>query len=210
MNLKEAFRYQNFLDRLLTQTNAALSIQANLLKTTRVHKRSEARSEAANKTEEIDEGELIHPDMAIKMAVKIIDEREALSRAIDAAKSTLSSGSFDMDAAIEGNKCRQTVARQISIALRSKASKKVERGTDYTFNSDGNQVPYYYDIEVSTKERFDRAKFKNIMKELLAEADKVSTQIDEAVVTTQVNYTAPWDVNFSFEDVFATFVSQSQ
>ena len=194
MNLKEAFRYQNFLDRLLNQTMATMSIQDNLLEVSKVHRRSKAISSAEDETEVAEVTELVVPDTAISLA---------LSKAIGVAKGNLAGGIGDMDAAIEANKCRQSVAEKIRSMLRIKSGKKVERGTGYTFNGEGNQVPYIYDVEVTTTERFDRAKLKATMQDLLSEADKVSAQIDEAVVNTKVDYKAPWDVNASFEDILS-------
>ena len=195
MNLKEAFRYQNFLDRLLNQTMATMSIQDNLLEVSKVHRRSKAISSAEDETEVAEVTELVVPDTAISLALSIVKEKDALTKA--------TGGIGDMDAAIEANKCRQSVTEKIRSMLRIKSGKKVERGTGYTFNGEGNQVPYIYDVEVTTTERFDRAKLKATMQDLLSEADKVSAQIDEAVVNTKVDYKAPWDVNASFEDILS-------
>ena len=203
MNLKEAFRYQNFLDRLLNQTMATMSIQDNLLEVSKVHRRSKAIASAEDETEVAEVTELVVPDTAISLALSIEKEKDALTTAIGVAKGNLAGGIGDMDAAIEANKCRQSVAETIRNMLRIKSGKKVERGTGYTFNGEGNQVPYIYDVEVTTAERFDRAKLKATMQDLLSESDKVSAQIDEAVVNTKVDYKAPWDVNASFEDILS-------
>lgn len=205
MNLKEAFRYQNFLDRLFLQACSAMVDSNNLLEVTKAHRRSKVITGIEDEVETVEVDELIQPEIFIDLALKIISEREKLTKAISAAKQSLSGGLADMDAAIEANKYRQSVADRIRMVLRSKAGKKLERGTGYTFNGEGNQVPYYYDVEVSTKERFDRVKLKEVMQNLLAESDEVSAQIDEAVVNTQVDYKAPWNVNASFEDVIANF-----
>lgn len=203
MNLKEAFRYQNFLDRLLSQALATMSIQDNLMEVSKVHRHSKAISNGEDETEVTEVTGLVEPDVAISLAQSIVKEKAALTQAIDQAKRNLAGGVGDMDAAIEANKCRQSVAERIRAVLRCKSGKKIERGTGYTFNSEGNQVPYIYDVEVTIKERFDRAKLKATMQELLSESDKVSAQIDEAVVNTKVDYKEHWDVNSSFEDIVA-------
>ena len=210
MNLKEAFRYQNFLDRLLNQTMATLSIQDNLLEVSKLHRRGKAIAGGEDETEVAEVPELVAPDAAISLALSIVKEKEALTKAIGVSKGNLAGGVGDMDAAIEANKCRQSVAEKIRSVLRIKSGKRVERGTGYTFNGEGNQVPYIYDVEVTTIERFDRAKLKATMQDLLSEADKVSAQIDEAVVNTKVDYTAPWDVNASFEDILSTFQGKDE
>lgn len=187
---------------------STMSIQDNLLEVSKVHRRSKAIASAEDETEVAEVTELVVPDTAISLALSIVKEKDTLTTAIGVAKGNLAGGIGDMDAAIEANKCRQSVAEKIRNMLRIKSGKKVERGTGYTFNGEGNQVPYIYDVEVTTAERFDRAKLKATMQDLLSEADKVSAQIDEAVVNTKVEYTAPWDVNASFEDILSTIQTE--
>ena len=86
MNLKEAFRYQNFLDRLLNQTMATMSIQDNLLEVSKVHRRSKAISSAEDETEVAEVTELVVPDTAISLALSIVKEKDALTKAIGVAK----------------------------------------------------------------------------------------------------------------------------
>ena len=205
MNLKEAFRYQNLLERLMKEATTALSTQANLLKVTKLHLRSKVKPEAQDETEEADETDLMDPDLVIAFMKRVITEREQLTTAIGLAKRNLHGSVADLDAAVEANKYRQTAANHIKSMLRMRDGKRTERGTSYNFNAEGTQVPYVYNIEVSSEVRFDRAAAKKIMQELLAKADKVSAAIDDAMVNTLVAYDAPWDVNESFEDIIAGF-----
>lgn len=205
MNLKEAFRYQNLLERLMNEATSALSMPANLLKVTKTHLRSKVKPEAENEVEEADETDLVNPDLVIAFMKRVITERERLTTAIGLAKQNLHGSVTDLDAAVEANKYRQTTANRIKSMLCTKDSKRIERGTSYNFNAEGTQVPYVYDIEVSSEVRFDRAAAKKAMQELLAEADKVSAAIDDAMVNTEVSYEAPWDVNESFEDIITVF-----
>ena len=71
MNLKEAFRYQNFLDRLLNQTMATLSIQDNLLEVSKLHRRGKAIAGGEDETEVAEVPELVAPDAAISLALSI-------------------------------------------------------------------------------------------------------------------------------------------
>ena len=45
------------------------------------------------------------------------------------------------------------------------------------------------------------------MRNLIQDADKTSAEIDAAMINTQVEYDAPFDVNDSFEDVMTEFLS---
>ena len=137
----------------------------------------------------------------------LVEEKSKLTTAISRAKATIP---FDLDSAIETNKFRQIVASRIQYMLRFMPAKKVERGTDYKFNVEGNQVQYYYDIEVEYKDAFDREKAKSVMRDMRSTSDKVSAEIDAALINTNVEYEPPFNVNDSFADVMAEFLSRNE
>ena len=72
MNLKEAFRYQNFLDRLLIENNGVLGSQANLLEVTRLHRRNKSNASAEDETETVEVPELIEPEVSLKFGLPVI------------------------------------------------------------------------------------------------------------------------------------------
>jgi len=205
VNLKDAFRYQNVLERLANGAEAAICLTSNTMKVTKTHLRSKVSSDFKDETELIDEADALDPNLVIKFMARVIEEREKLTTAIGEAKRNLHGSIGDLDAAVEANKYRQNAAKRIKAMLGVKASKKIERGTGYTFNAEGTQVPYVYDVEVVSEEQFDRAMAKRMVQKLLAKADEVSAAIDDAVINTMVNYKAPWPVNDSFEDILAAF-----
>ena len=205
MNLKESFRYQNFLGSLLTNAADSLTNMQHCLTTTKTHLRNKANSEAADVTETVDVGEFYKNDDVLRFMLSIIEEREKLTAAIGKAKASVG---FDLDAAAETNKFRQNVSRNINMMLRFKGAKRMERGTDYKFNAEGNQTPYYYDIEVVTSENFDRAKAKAAAQSIVAKADEVSAAIDAALINTRVEYEAPFNGNDSFDDAMAAFLAR--
>ena len=204
MNLKESFRYQNFLGSLLSSAASSLTDVQHCLTTTKTHLRNKANEDAEDVTEQVDIGEFHKNDDVLRFMLYLIDEREKLTTAIGRAKASIG---FDLDAAVETNKFRQTVVRNINLMLRSKVSKRTERGTDYKFNAEGNQTPYYYDIEVVTSENFDRAQAKAAAQSVIAKADEVSAAIDTALINTQVEYAVPFNVNDSFDDAMAAFLA---
>lgn len=205
MNLKESFRYQNYLDGLMSSAGSSITNLEHCLSVTKTHFRSKANSEAEDVTEVVDYGEFYANDDVLKLMLFLIGEREKLTSAIDRAKAGIG---FDIDAAIETNKFRQCVAGRIKMMLHYMASKKTERGSDYAFNVDRNQMQYYYDIEVVSTEAFDRGAAKKTMRDLLAQADKTSAEIDAAMINTVVEYVAPFNVNDSFEDVMEAFLQK--
>lgn len=208
MNLKEAFRYQTFLGSLMTEATAALNNAEVAMNTVRTHLMSKANPDAQDIVEPpATDVPQMEPDMILKFVMRLITERDKLTRAVSKAKAALVESGTDIDADTEANKFRQAAARGTQAMLQMKPSKRIERGTSYKFNAEGVQSPYHYDIDVTTTERFSRKSAKVIRLNLLAEADKTSAGIDSTMITTQVDYEAPWGVNESFEDIFAAFAA---
>ena len=205
MNLKESFRYQSFLENMLGYAGSSLTGREHSLTVTKNHLRKKANAEAEDMMETVDVGEFFKNDDVLKFMTMLVEERSKLTNAIGKAKASIG---FDLDAAIETNKFRQTVANRVKTMLRFTASKKTERGTDYKFNVEGNQTQYYYDIEVEANEAFDRSVAKDTMRKLILEADKVSAEIDSAMINAMVEYDAPFNVNDSFEDVMTDFLAK--
>lgn len=205
MNLKESFRYQNFLENMMQNAGSSLTDREHSLTVTKKHLRSKANSDAEDMQETVDYGEFFKNDDVLAFMLALVDERSKLTNAIGTAKASLG---FDLDAAVETNKFRQTVAQRTKSMLRFTASKRTERGTDYKFNVEGNQTQYYYDIEVESSEAFDREHAKTVVRDIMSESDGVSAQIDFAMINTVVNYDPPFNVNDSFEDVMTEFLAK--
>lgn len=207
MNFKEAFRYQSFLDALLSSATMDICAPSHCLKKTITHHRNAVNADAEDMVEVCEEDLRDYTnDDVIAFMQTIVNEKEALSKAIFEAKKT---AKIDIDAAIETNKARHTVSTAMKSMLAKKSNKVVGKGQgkDFKFNSEGNQMPYYYDIETEMTEAFDRKADKVIVNKMLATADKLSSEIDEALINTKVDYEPPYDVNASFEDVMEEFLS---
>lgn len=207
MNLKESFRYQTFLGGLMRDASSSIITKDHCLITEKEHLRNEANPDAENITETIVPEDHFYPnDTVIEFLEWLVAERSKLSEAIGRAKSEVG---FDIDAAIETNKFRQNVASSIREMLRRKPTKKKERGTGYKFNAEGNQIEYHYDVNVSAKPNYDTDNAKCVMRYMITEADKTSSEIDAALINTEVDYTPIYDVNESFDDVMAMFEAQN-
>lgn len=204
MNLKEAFRYQTYLKDLMSKAYLSLIDREHALKVTNNHLRSKANPDAEDVTMEAEVDPFFPNDDVIRFMEWLIGEREKLSNSIADAKHWMS---FDLDAAIEANKFRQSAINAIKRMLEFKASKRMSRGSDYKFNNEGVQAPYVYDIEVVSEEAYDRESASATMKTIRKEADNVSAEIDAAMVTTRVSYEPAIDVGDSFEDAMKVYLS---
>lgn len=205
MNLKESFRYQNFLDMMMRAASASIQQRDHCLKVTKTHLRSKANPDASDVIETV-EGEVFFAnDDVVSFMAWLVKEREKLTTAIGAAKASIG---FDIDAAIETNKFRQTVNGSIKNMLRYTPTKRVEQGRDYKFNVEGNQTPYIYEIEVVSEEAYDKTGAKTLMREMISKADEVSAAIDAAMINTKVDYEPVFDVNETFDDVMTDFLAK--
>lgn len=203
MNLKESFRYQNFLDKLMRDACSSIQSREHSFKITKFHNKTKANPDAVDLTEVVEVEDFIPNDDVIRFMQWLITEREKLTKAISAAKVAVG---FDIDAAVETNKFRQAANAAVKRMLTNRAVKRIECGKDYKFNAEGNQMPYFYDIEITSTEAYDRATSRDFMRAAIAEADKVSADIDSAMINSTVDYVARFDVNESFEDVMAKFI----
>lgn len=204
MNLKESFRYQNFLDRMMRFATESMTSTSHCLEVTRTHMRSKVKADAPDETITDEVEEFVGNDDMARFMLFLIQEREILSSAIVNAKAHLP---FDMDAAIDGNKFRQRAVNTINVMLRNKGRKTQSTETSFAFNAAGDQTPYRYPVEIETRELFDRAMAKKTLRELETKSDEVSAAIDAASVNAVVAYEPPFNVNDSFEDVVVAFLA---
>lgn len=204
MNLKEAFRYQNFLDRIFGAACISIEKRDHCLTQTRNHLYNKVNPDMENVKEEVKtEEDFFANDDVIQAMLFLIEEKEKLSIAINKAKESVD---MDIDAAVSVNKYRQLLNKSVAFMMRLNPCTRIETGIAQKFNSTGDPVDYKYDVEVTSVEAYDRKAAKKIMKEVISEADKTSAAIDFVKVNTTVDYTPVFDVNDSFEDVMNTFL----
>ncbi len=206
MNLKESFRYQNFLDAMMQEAKGSLMDRTHALTVTKTHLKNKSNVEAKDVTEVVEVDDFAPNDDVIAFMCWLVAEKQKLTEAIATAKASLD---FCLDAAVEANKFRQGANNAIRNMLKCKPFKKTEQGRDYKFNNEGNQTAYYYEIEISCEENFNRNNAKNTMRDMIAAADKTSADIDAAMINTTVNYTPLFDVNDTFTDVMAEFITNN-
>lgn len=211
MNLKESFRYQSFLDRLMEEAINSLTIRDHCVSISENHLKSRSNASASDVVKTPEVGSFFKNDDVMSFLSLLVDEKEKLTVAIDKAKASLN---FDVDAAIETNKYRQNASRAIKSMLKigndSASTKRVTQGRDYIFNAEGNQVPYYYDVEITATKAYNETEAKQLMRSMISEADKISSEIDAAMINTIVAYAPPFDVNESFEDVMTEFLGENK
>ena len=202
MNLKEAFQAQNKIEDLFQTLSAYLNNEENITVTKEKHFRAKAAEGKAD--EELDvtnyDRKIYDTKKAIKFFLSLIEEREKISAAIHSVKMKMN---FDLDSAVDVNKKRHQaieILREMR-QLKSKGILKKDFGTGYVFNKDGNQTSYRYDVEVVTTIDFDRNKVRDQIQKLQSKADEISNKIDAALITTEVDYTLPFDAHANLIEI---------
>ena len=205
MNLSEAFRYQNFLDQLLTTAGHSIGRKDHCLETIKHHHISDAVPEFSDKTEIVAVDEFPSNDMVLKFMEMLIHERQKVTDAIGIAKSTIP---FDLDAAIATNKFRQRFCSSVKEMMYYKTDCKTELAQGYKFNAEGNQAPFNYNVDVVTKYRYDVENAKKMYKDTISKADNVSSEIENALVNTVLDFIPTFNVNDTFEDIMETLTDR--
>ncbi len=209
MNLKEAFRFQNKLNELITKTEDILRVEGNIMTVTNTVMKSKVDKEAENEvTREAYRFSLFDLDGRVtKLAdflMYLFEEKRKLSFAIEKTKSALD---IDIDAETALNAKRQEIMAVFSNMVSIRGSETVinKGGIGYRFNAEGNQTPYKCDIKIVKTINYDRNKVKSYLKKLGGENDETSSRIDLALVSSKVGYITPFDVNDGFVEIFEEF-----
>ena len=205
MNLKESFRYQTFLDNMMTYAQNSLSDVSHVFKQTKTHLMSKANANAEDIVEEVQVEDFFQNGDVISFAEFLIGEKRELGEAISKAKAEID---IDLDAYISANKYRRNLVDTLRYMINARKRKPyIEKGTGYVFNNDGNQSPYYYDISVSTDDNFDREDIRKRLNRLAELADYISNQIEMALVNTEVSFEPSLNVNGTFADNMELFIN---
>ena len=208
LNLKEAFRFQNRLQSLMTEAQEILGCDQNITKVQNTHLRHKVMAE------EEDETTIAPPateyseqiTAVAEFLLYLLEEREKLSAAIHRAKAGLElPAGLDGEVSLNGKRQEISALFRYMAGLRSAEILIPGGGSGYRFNNEGNQVSYRCDLKQVTTIHFDRSKVRKMCRELSRKADEMSAQLDAALINTSVDYLPPFDVNETFAEVFASF-----
>ena len=200
MNLKESYRYANYLDSLLRRAYTYLGNTGFVTTTVEEHLRSKSNPDVDDETIEVQKPYDVEftPNQVIDFVVKVLDEKEKLSDAIAKAKSTTE---IDIDNAVAMNKKKQQFVGVLNEIADIKPSETKTTGKAYKFDINGEQKPYIYDVNRKTSINFDRNDVRKLVKKYLKETDEISSKLDLIEITTQVDIEPRFDVNDKFEEL---------
>lgn len=200
MNLKESYRYANYLDNLLSTAYSYLRNKGFITTTKQNHLRSKANSDAQDEVIDVQKPYDVEftPNNVVDFVVKIIKEKEGLSNAIAVAKANTE---INIDNAIAMNKKKQGFVSVLNGMADIKSTEKQKNGSDYKFNAEGNQVAYYYTVIETTGIDFDRNDIRALAKKYLKETDEISAKLDTIEINTVLDFEPKYDINSTFEEL---------
>ena len=206
MNLKEAFRFQNRIQGLMSEAQGILVRDQNVTETKNTYLRSKVM-EGAEDAVLIDVPTTDYADRItalVDFLIYLLRQKETLAAEIHKAKAAQE---IDLDSETSLNASRQSVAAILKHMADIRSSEHVlaNGGYGYKFNNDGDQVTYKCDVKKVVTINFDRNAVRRHLAALNRKADEVSAAIDRCIVNSEVAYEAPFDVNDSFSVVFDAF-----
>lgn len=210
MNLKEAFRFQNKIQRLMEEAESILRWDKNVTKVENTALLHKVNPDAENETT-VEMPETEYSEQITQIAVFLmflLAERERLGYAIREAKRGLN---MDFDGEVSLNAKRQEIAGIFRHMGEIRCSENLYpgAGVGYKFNAEGNQVSYRCDLKKVTTINFDRNKVRAYASGLNKKADRISAELDKCMVNTEVAYEAPFDVNDTFAEVLCAYTNQN-
>ena len=200
--LREAFRYQNYLETLIESSERFLMDTDNIMQITERHNCSKAQPSVEDFVKENEKSIDVPTDTVVEFYLSVFKEKESLSRAINEAKIQHCS---DMDMELSLNKMRQRIASRLKNLAAHKPKKAISRGSAFCFNNEGNQVQFYYDIDVEAEPRFNKKNVKGMLKEITEESDTISTRLDYYLSNVPVNFERSFDMNETFEELIEEY-----
>ena len=211
MNLKEAFQLQNTINNLFGYAINYLMITDNVVTVKEKHFRSKAVEGQNDEERDMTnyDSKKFSAENIISFLMRLLEEREKLSHAINAAKAQMD---FDLDSAVDTNRNRHKLTNSFDQLIRLQSTHTINRnqGRGYVFNKEGNQTEYRYDIERIQTIDFDRKKLRKIVKSLYSKADEVSNNIDLALLNTKVDYEFPFDLHGDSDSIFEEYIASNE
>ena len=200
MNLKESYRYANYLDGILSTAYTYLLNKGFVTTTVEEHLRKQSNPDVENETIEVQKPFDVEfkPNDVIDFVVKVIEEKEKLSESIAKAKNTTD---VNIDNAIAMNKKKQGFVSVLNGIADIKPSETKTTSKGYKFDINGEQKPYVYDVNRKTSIDFDRNDVRNLIKKYLKETDEISAKLDLIEITTQVDFVPAFGINSKFEEL---------
>lgn len=213
ISIKEAGRYSNFLKQTMTEIIMMAKyedkLSASMYNTVENHLIGNALPDAMDEVIKSEDKKLNRIDL--EKLENIVDtlrkEKLELSKAITKAKEKIrieieDFGEVGLDTAVEYAKFLRVLTEDYySVFTSAEESRSESIGKRYTFNVEGNQVPYVYDIVTETTLNFKKDDYQSKERELNILADNLSDSIDRAMSEAIVDFNPSYSYLDNLDDL---------
>lgn len=214
LTLKEAGRYANTLKRHMDEIVLLphCGLQGKLSTTTELHKRKASYKEAEDETIIVEHDDRIDVEIRDldKVLFTLLEEKAKLAEAISEGKKKIKlevEGEEiirNLDSAIEYAKNLRRISQSyFEDFINLRDSKRKSQGKAYGMNVEGNQMPYYYEIETVITLNYDKEKYIEKDKEIKFKADRISEAIERASTEPSIDFVPRFNYLDSLEDVIS-------
>lgn len=214
LNIKEAGRYANFLQKNIDILKQHLASENLVYNTKEEHLKSKVLKNENDEIRLIEEKNVLNISLedTVYLINSLINKKMELSIAINKAKSSIlidwieNGEKLPLDTAIEYAKSlRSFAAYNLEELTENRSEEYVKAGIGYLINNEGNQSQYNYEIKVIKKINYDRNIIRNMYKKTLKKADLLSDEIDRAMLKKNVDFETEYSVHDSLEDIVEAF-----
>lgn len=214
LNIKEAGRYANFLQKNIDLLKNFLDNDDLLYNTREEHFKSKVLKNEDDEIRIIEEKSDLNISLedTIYLVNSLINKKMELSMAINKAKTTTlvdwseNNEKLPLDTAIEYNKNLRTFAMtNLESLTLNRSEEYIRDGIGYLINNEGNQSQYHYEIKIIRKINYDRNIVKNLYKKILNKADLLSDAIENAMLKKTVDFKMEYNLHDSLEDLVEGF-----
>lgn len=214
MNLKNAFRYSNFLTEQISQLQSLTYASKNYTTTKVTSFKSKAIKDEEDTVEilEVDRDFDCKINDIYFIILYLISEKTKLETAIALAKSEnkidwkINGKEVDLDTAVSYNRATRKTIETFSKFEKLTSTTEKTKGSDYTFNINNEQVVYRFDVERVVEIDYDKDIIKAKNKKLRSEVDNISDAIDAFMLKNIVNFEAKYDINSSTQDIIEAYL----
>lgn len=216
LTLKEAGRYANTLKKHIEDIGMLphIGLESKMTTTIELHKRNASFKDAEDEIITVEHNDIIDVEIKDldKVLFELLEEKVGLAEAISEGKKVMKLQvegediTRNLDSAIEYAKLLRMISQSYFDGfIKNRDSRKKSQGRAYFVNLEGNQMPYYYDIETTTTLNYNRENYIEKDKEIKLKADRISEAIERASTEPYIDFVPKFNYFDSLEDVIRKF-----
>lgn len=210
LSIKDAYRYQKKLSDLLSQLRILLGDSRYLYSAEEHHNRQEVIAKETNTQVSVpmDKDYPVSADKLIRLMEQMVEEKRALSLAVETAKKSLlvscAGEDVPLDCALEyNNLLRENTINTVSRLADLKPKERTGTRTGNLFDNEGRLMQYSYPVITVYTIDYDRKKMVAMKKKLMKQADEISENIERAMLEKCVRHAPKYGMHVTLDEILS-------